>query len=90
MVRAVSGCKAVSATVRSGTGEIIPIGLSSGILSVALVFLSHFLTDLAADGGQKFERGQTVGRGSYPDEEGWAEPCDPPEFRRFLDLRRET
>ena len=74
----------------SGTGEIVPICLSSDTLSVTVVFLSHFLADLAADGGQKIERGQTVRHGPYPDEGGWAEHWDPPEFRRFLDLRGES
>ena len=37
--------------------------------------------------GVRDKDGQTVGRGSHPLEEGWAEPCDSPEFRRFLDLR---
>jgi hypothetical protein len=29
----------------------------------------------------------TASHGWYPDGLGWAELCDPPEFRRFLDLR---
>ena len=51
--------------------------------------LLRFFRILAVAEGQKQEIGQLWNVETYPDGKSLTEPSEPPEFRRFLDLRIE-
>jgi hypothetical protein len=83
----VRGCTRLLATFWSGANGNAPIRLLRTILSPAGILLLPCFGNLAASEGQTLGHGLREVRGPYPEVEFWEGACNPPEFRRFLDLR---